>query len=233
MKNVRALALLVLLTGVARAYDEAPVEKGGSVSGTVLFQGTPPERKPIDVLRTMFNANVLEEEVIVAKVKDKQVLVNAVVTLVGITKGKAFPKENPVLDQKACMFVPHVMVVAPGAEFKVTNSDDCHHNVRCRSELNPECNNVVEPRSDAVLQFPEPERLLIRCEMHPWMRCWVVVATNPYFAVTGEDGTFKIDKIPAGTYKLTAWHETLGEQTREVVIKAGEDSSVEYSFKAQ
>ena len=228
------VVLSVLWIGTAGAYEEAAVEKGGSVSGVVAFEGTAPERKKIEILKSMCdNPNALTEDVIVAKAKDKQVLVNAVVTLVGITKGKAFSKEPPVLDQTGCIFKPHVVVVPVGMDLKILNSDDCNHNVHTHGELNPESNKSMSPKAKMTSQFSEPERIPVRCDMHPWMKSWFVIVENPYFAITGEDGTFKIDAIPAGTYKLTVWHETLGEQTKEVVIKAGADSTVEYSFKAK
>ena len=239
MKHIRLLNLrvgiAVLLTGMSlRAYDEAPVENGGSISGSVLFEGTPPERKKIEILKSLCdNPNALTEDVIVAKANGKQLLVNAVITLVGIEKGKPFSKDQPVLDQKGCVFTPHVVVTPAGADFKILNSDDCNHNVHTHSDLNPESNKAVSPKGHAITRFPEPERIAVRCDMHAWMKSWIVVVENPYFAVTADDGAFKIDKIPAGTYKLTVWHETLGEQTKEVVIKPGADTTADYSFKAK
>lgn len=236
VQNVKWLValFLIFMSSASYAYDEVKVEKGGSVSGAILFEGKAPERTNLNIPPNMCdNPNAMSEDVIVSKSNGKQVLVNAVVTLVGITKGKPFSKEAPVLDQRLCVFVPHVVVVGANAVMKTLNSDDINHNIHAHGELNPESNNIVSPKGEGKAQFTEPERIPIRCDMHTWMRAYIVVVDNPYFAVTGEDGAFKIDNIPAGTYKLTVWHETLGEQTKEVVIKSGADTAIDYSFKAK
>ena len=238
MNQLRILSLTIglALFGAAfavHAYDEAAVGDGGSVSGAVLFEGTAPERQHIEVKAPCENHDALSEDLIVVKSKDKQFLVNAIVTINEIEKGKAFSKDTPGLDQKGCVFTPHILVVPAGADFKMANSDDCNHNIHTHSDLNPESNKAVSPKSEAKAHFSEPERIAVRCDMHTWMKGWIVVVDNPYYSVTGQDGAFKIDKIPPGKYKLSVWHETLGEQSKEFTVKAGEDSKLEFSFKSK
>lgn len=232
--TVLGLVLAMLASVSGYAYDEAKVENGGSVSGAVLFEGTPPERKNLNIPPNVSdNPKALSEDVIVAKANDKQMLVNAVATLVGVEKGKPFSKDAPVLDQKLCVFVPHVVVVGAGMKLRILNSDDVNHNVHTLGDKNPESNKTTAPKAEISSTYAEPDRIPVRCDMHGWMKAYIVVVDNPYFAVTGESGAFKIDGIPPGTYKLTVWHEKLGEQTKEVVIKGGADTTVEYSFKAK
>ena len=75
--------------------------------------------------------------------------------------------------------------------------------------------------ADQVLKF--------KCDVHPWMTAYVVVAGNPFFAVTGDDGSFKITGVPAGKYTIEAWHERYGTKTAEITVDA--DKAVETAFQ--
>ena len=229
-----AVLLTVGFATRSHAYDEAPVEKGGSISGAVFFDGKPPERKPLEI-EMAHTVPLLDEEVIVNKSKDgaKNVLANTVVSIVEIAKGKAFSKDVPVLDQKALIFAPHVVIVPAGGTLKVTNSDDIMHNVHVMADSNKETNKAMEPEGHATQKFEEPERIAIHCDMHRWMKAWVNVTANPYIELTPEEGTFKISNVPPGKYTLSFWHEKLGEQKKEVVVKAGEETKIDCTYSVK
>ena len=72
-----------------------------------------------------------------------------------------------------------------------------------------------------------------KCDVHGWMNAYVGVLDHPYFAVTGEDGTFELKGLPPGTYTIEAWHEKLGTQTQSVTIGAKETKDVTFTFKAR
>ncbi|MFQ5606214.1 MAG: carboxypeptidase regulatory-like domain-containing protein, partial [bacterium] len=74
--------------------------------------------------------------------------------------------------------------------------------------------------------FAIPEMIPVKCDIHGWMKAWIVVVDHPYHAVTDEAGAFKITGIPAGTYTVEFWHETLGKQTQEVTVKDGANTEV-------
>ncbi len=81
------------------------------------------------------------------------------------------------------------------------------------------------------VSFYRKERIRVGCDVHKWMGAWIVVAEHPYYAVTGKDGTFRLDNVPAGTHTVKIWHEKLGKQEKEVTVTAGEETHVEFVCK--
>jgi hypothetical protein len=79
--------------------------------------------------------------------------------------------------------------------------------------------------------FESNDWIKFKCDMHPWMNAWCAVRTHPFFAVTGTDGTFTINNVPAGTHKLVMKHETLGEQSVSVTVEAGKATTQEFTLK--
>jgi uncharacterized protein (DUF2141 family) len=80
--------------------------------------------------------------------------------------------------------------------------------------------------------FTKPEVMIkVKCEVHPWMGAWVGVLDHPFFAVTGDDGTFTIKDLPAGEYTIEAWHEKYGVQTQKITV-SDTTPEVAFSFKA-
>jgi len=73
----------------------------------------------------------------------------------------------------------------------------------------------------------------VKCDVHPWMTAYVGVLPHPYFATTGEDGTFAIKNLPPGKYTLEAWHEKLGTQTQEVTVGPSQTATANFDFKGQ
>jgi plastocyanin len=224
------VALLVLAAGATNLF--------GDVTGKVTLDGTPPEMKVIDMSATKECAAlhpdpVTEETVITG---DKGELKNVVVSLKK-EDDKDMPGEVPktaaVLDQKACMYNPHVLAMMVGQDLIVKNSDPFLHNVHSLSTINdvfntgmPNVNNgeKVDPQPKA------PETFRVKCDVHPWMSAWIAVFDHPYFSVTGDDGTFDIKNLPDGTWTIQAWHEKYGTQEQKVTVKGGK-AEVNFTFK--
>lgn len=198
---------------------------GGSLSGVVRYQGEPlpPKRHPVTVDAAVCGPEGVSEELVLGKrggVRD------AVVFLEGRVEGAQELRRPPggfTLDQKNCQFEPHVLVVAPGSDVFVLNSDILNHHLKTLSRTNPPL-SVAQPKSAPrlVLRFDHPEIIEIRCGVHEWQKGWIVVAQNPYYVVTDLDGRFEIKDIPAGDYTVTFWQETLGYETRRVQVREGE-----------
>ncbi len=74
--------------------------------------------------------------------------------------------------------------------------------------------------------------ILVRCDVHPWMQAFIGVVPHPFFGVSGEDGTFELQGLPAGDYVIEAWHETLGAQTLNVSVSAGQAAPADFNFGA-
>jgi len=141
------------------------------------------------------------------------------------------PPQGPIdLDQKGCMYQPHVIGVMTNQDIKIVNSDPTNHNIHPLPKVNQEWNESQPPKGDSKLKHFTREEVMIpvKCNVHPWMRAYIGVVGHPFFAVTGNDGTFKIQGLPPGTYTLQAWHEKYGVQDVPVTVAAKESKTVDF-----
>jgi hypothetical protein len=124
------------------------------------------------------------------------------------------------MDQKGCVFMPRVVVVPVGGTVDFLNSDRLLHNLHGLGKENAQFNRT-QPRGRTIpITFTKPELVPIVCDLHSWMKSWVVVAEHPYYAVTDPSGAFRIPGVPPGKYRLRMWQEALGERTQEVQVGA-------------
>ncbi|HEY3174140.1 MAG TPA: carboxypeptidase regulatory-like domain-containing protein [Candidatus Polarisedimenticolia bacterium] len=142
------------------------------------------------------------------------------------------PARTVTLDQRGCTYRPHVVGVQVGQPLIIVNSDATLHNVHTISQANKPFNFGMSVEGQkATRYFTQPEVMIkAKCDVHPWMAAWIGVASNPFFAVTGEDGGFTIAGVPAGEYEVEAWHETLGTQSRTVRVGDGEHTQITFTF---
>ncbi len=117
-----------------------------------------------------------------------------------------------VLDNKDCRFQPHVTFVQVGQELVVKNSDTIGHNSNIATQKNAPSNNLIPAGGEATVKFTTDEAIpaQVTCNIHPWMKGWLVVRPNPYAAVSAADGSFEIKDVPAGEVELQFWHEKAG-----------------------
>jgi plastocyanin len=225
----------------APAVDPATA---GSISGVVHFKGQPPARIPIDMSAdpacNLPNLPNLTEQVIV---NDNQ-LANVYIYIKsgapgsGVLSYTARPDDPPVrLDQKGCRYIPHVLAVQQGGSVTFLNSDATVHNIHTMPNQPGNTSiDISEPANSAPRTqiFPSPEVMLpVRCNNHPWMSAFINVAPNPWFAVTGTDGSFNITGIPPGTYTLAAVHEKLGEQDIQITVPPKTAAQASFTFAAK
>jgi plastocyanin len=202
-----------LLTAVAPALLLAlwsPLPTAAGLSGTVLVKGAVPKPKKLDVAIDQYVCGTEKDtgDLIVSSRKE---LSNAVVWIEN-PPGDAPPaKESKVeMDQKACVFIPRIVVVPAKGTVFFLNSDRLLHNIHATPSLNVEVNRTQPKNRSIPVTFAKPEIVRISCDLHPWMTAWVVVAAHPYYAITGEKGQFAFDNLPPGQYRLKVWHERLG-----------------------
>lgn len=215
----------------AATYKELPVNQAGTLSGTVAFAG--PVSGPY-VIWPKKDAEVFGE-----KIPDDRWLIsrdgkvqNAVVILEGVASGKAWPTRNPTLDNRGGRFVPHVQVARRGAQLEIVNSDPVLHNTHGYQEGRTVFNLALPNQGQRIRQTLRRAGVIeVMCDSHDWMSGWVIVLDHPYFAITGPDGAFEIRDIPAGTYKLTAWHEKLRRLEQSVAVAAGKVVQVGITFR--
>jgi len=118
------------------------------------------------------------------------------------------------------VFVPRVLVVPVGGTVDFLNSDRLLHNLRSVSRQNPEFNRTQPHNRTIPITFTKPELVTITCDLHSWMKSWVVVAEHPFYAVTDAAGAYRIANVPPGKYRVRMSQEALGQTTREVVVGA-------------
>lgn len=144
------------------------------------------------------------------------------------------PTEPVVVEQKGCMYQPHVLGLRANQKLQVINNDTTTHNIHPIPVNNREWNKA-EPAGSTVEETFAREEIAIpvKCNVHPWMRTYISVFKHPFFSVSGKDGHFELRNLPPGEYTVEAWHEKLGTLKQKVTMAAGEAKSVEFVFKAQ
>lgn len=204
-----------------------------SIAGTVHFQGTPPNRPALNLAR---ECAALHEEPVLAQ----NVVVNDGGTLQwvfvyvkeGVEGTYSAPSESVTLDQHGCMYTPHVFGVQTGQNIEILNSDPLLHNIHALPEENRPFNFGMPNQGDKRdRDFREAEVMVrIKCDVHPWMLAWAGVLPHPFFDTTGEDGSFRIENLPAGDYVVEAWHEEFGTQTQNITVGDGESATLDFTF---
>lgn len=227
-------------TGTAKTYSGDV----GSIAGAIAFNGAVPAAKKIDTSADpvcgQANPDLSTED---TKVKDGKVA-NAFVyikdgtatdgTKIGDYTWTA-PTTAAKLDQKGCQYLPHVMGVMTNQKISITNSDPTQHNVHPTPKSNPEWNQT-QPNGAPPIEktFARAEVLVpVKCNQHPWMKAYIGVLKHPFFAVSGEDGSFTIKGVPPGTYTVAAWREggaTGTEKTMSVTVAANGSAKADFAF---
>lgn len=215
---------------VARRADQS----AGAVSGKILFQGTPPRRAPLDMSADQVCAGEHSQPVLSpdGTVNANGTLPNVFLYIENVPG--TFPTPPPAeLDQAGCMYEPHVLGVMVGQELSIVSKDPTTHNVHFMSKINKPWNQTQEPGAPPLIRkFTRPEiMIMVHCNHHPWMSAYLGVTSNPFFAVSGGDGTFAIKGLPPGEYTLHAWTATFGAQAQKITVRAGETSTANFAFK--
>jgi plastocyanin len=206
-------SMRIVSTAIASAFLLAlwtsPCTIAAGLTGTVLVSGTVPKPKKLDVVVDQFACGT-EKEAGDLVLSPRKELANAVVWIENPPDPAATAPDRKIeMDQKACVFIPRVVVVPAKGTVFFLNSDRLLHNIHTTPKVNVEVNRTQPKNRSIPVTFDKPEIVRIGCDLHPWMTAWVVVAAHPYYAVTGTDGQFAFD-VPPGQYKLKVWHERLG-----------------------
>lgn len=229
--------LWIAVAGLACAsFTLAQAQKSGgdtTITGKVIYTGPPPVAKKIKMDADPFcaaqNQGPVTQDVLLGPGKGlENVLIYVKSGLPAATKYPAV--STPVqVDQKGCIYAPRVAVAMVNQPVSFSNSDATKHHVQAMAEENPEWVTSQDPKSSPQgTSFAKPEiGMLVICHLHPWMRMFLHVLPNPYYAVSGKDGTFAIKGLPPGDYTVEAWHEKFGTITMKV--KAGAKADFTYA----
>jgi plastocyanin len=238
---VTALMLTILISGrqVVKAGGPASTTPSGAaaIKGVVKLEGNPPKAKPISMAADPSCAKqhpgLVSTLEVVADSKGE--LENVLVFVADGLGDRTFdpPKEAAVISQKGCLYQPRVLAVQANQPIEVVNDDPTAHNIHPTPANNREWNKAELPGAKVEESFAREEVAIpVKCNIHPWMRGYIAVLKNPYFAVTKQDGSFDLPNLPPGRYTIKAWHEKLGTSTQTITIGANQTKEISFVFKS-
>ncbi len=250
MKKILSIVTLIIsISSLAStsgwAYQEMEVANGGTIQGRVILSGEMPYPRiyhlilfpNIDMCAEIDTDDEMNRILEDFKVSPDGGLKDVVVTLEHVDAGKPFNKEPINITAENCKFLPDVNVILQGESFKIDNIDAVMHNSQVyQKERGKILLNIPIPAeevSDGKITFKRKYKIMqMICGMHEFMQTWGYRVQNPYYAQTKIDGNFKIDNIPPGEYKVTAWHYLIKRQSQKVKIAAGETFDLNFEFDA-
>jgi plastocyanin len=199
----RRLAVLIICAGlstISLSHGTSAAGAGGTIEGTVKVTG-------------------------VASSADAVVYVQQ-------APGPFTPAAKPAaMDQKSMQFVPRVLPVVVGTTVRFLNSDPTPHNVFSPDGEKYDLGTWPQGKTqDHVFAkcAKAPCVYVQLCRIHPEMEGYVVVLQNPLFAVTGSDGHYKIDNVPAGTVSVAVWHSKGKAQPKPATIDLSKPAVVDF-----
>jgi plastocyanin len=218
---------------LVNANPLAPDEVQGTATGKVVWEGEKrPETKELSISEKQEKGCVeggktdkTDRSLLISK---EGGIANAVISIDVDGAKLKLPEEPILLDQVQCRFEPHVMLVPMGATAKYHNSDSISHNVHTYSTKNPAFNKTIAAGASEKQKLEKAESIEVKCDIHPWMSCYLFVSDTPFAATTKADGSFEIPGLPPGEYTAKVWHETLGKAKASVTIGAdGKSEAIE------
>jgi hypothetical protein len=217
----------------SKTADKSSAGEWGTLTGRIVYEGTPPKPEPIDRSKDANCKEKLTTENLV--VGDKGGLANAVIMLrtKNVPVNPEYEKTadaDVTLDNKNCRFEPHIQMVRLSQKLLIKNSDPTGHNTNLAplQMQNPAINPILAANSDPVAyHFSAEEALPVKvgCNIHPWMGAWVIARKDPYAAVTDKDGKFTIKDLPAGKeLEFRLWQESSG-YLKNATFKGGKSDT--------
>lgn len=237
-----AMLALVFTAGMAwgAKYKVQDVTDGGTLSGKITFSGTAPDPIEIPIEKNQEICGEGTRKIVEVTVGGNGGLQHSVIYFENVNAGKDWskPEGGWELNQKNCTFLPWVQVMKNKDNIKVTNNDPVLHNIhtyeligKVRRTLFNEGQPTQGFTFEKKVRMRRGNVMKIECDAHNFMHAYSLVLNNPYWAITAPDGTYKIDQIPPGKYKVTVWHSLLGTATSEVEIVASQSAELNHQFK--
>jgi len=227
------------ITGVAilaAVTMTSAVPDGGTVSGKVTYEGTPAKQKPIDMSKEPSCAKQYATppptETVVTGPNNG--LENVVVYISAGAPEEPPPSQPAVFTQKGCRYIPHVLALQVNQPLQVLNEDQTSHNIHPLAKINREWNKSQPPGTPPIVdKYDKMEFIPVKCNVHPWMHGTFAVLKNSHYSISGGDGGFSLPNLPPGKYTVSAYHESYGDQSQEVIIADSETKTVNFVFKAK
>ncbi len=232
-------AIVVGAFGLALAAPALAADSA-VIKGKIIFKGDPAKykRKAINTGKDpnckKSKKKIGSESVILNKKTDPITIRNTMVYVKEGLGDRKFPvKAGTVeLNQFGCQYKPHVLGVMEGQDLIVKNGDPTNHNIHFLPKINKEL-NFSQPKQGMTktISLKTENVFKAKCDVHPWMGCYIKVFNHPFFAVTGRDGTFELSGLPPGKFVIEAWHEKFGTQTVTVEVASGDTKVADLTFE--
>lgn len=220
IKNLILAAVVAVFA--CSAVGVVVAEDWGTFSGQFVYGGDAPKPAPVNVTKdteVCSNQGLVDEQLVVNA--ENKGVANIVIYMYRkssepvppIHESYAESAEGKVtMDNKSCRFEPRVAAMRTTQTLVIGNKDSVGHNTKVDSLSNAQLNPIVPANSEMEVKMPEVERLpvSVSCSIHPWMKGFLLVKDDPYFAVTDKDGKFEIKNVPAGEWTFQFWHEKSG-----------------------
>jgi hypothetical protein len=213
---------VISLLSVCSAGDRVWADGYGTVTGQFVLDGPIPEMKPLVAKGDV----AMKDSAVCSKagVPDESLVVDPatkgianVFVYMPKKPGDIAPelresKEKVVkFDQEGCHFIPHALILRTDQTIAILSGDPISHNTDVVGVRNSGQNQTISMDRVGTTKwtFPEAERMpiMVKCDIHPWMRAWWLILDHPYAAISGKDGKFTIEKVPAGTQEFMAWQD--------------------------
>lgn len=237
-----ASVLALPLVAQSAAYTEVDVSDGGSITGSIHFNGKDQAPKVYRITKDNDVCGTGERQIDYVRVVDGKLL-DTVVYLEKVKQGKPFASDlgDANIDQQGCEFKPFLQVMKNENKLAATNSDPVLHNIHTYELIRGDAKgpkktltNISQPEPGTVASTIKMKRgpaIKVECDAHDFMHGFVFVAKNPYFAKVADDGSYTIDSVPPGTYTIKAWHGLLKNQKAKVTVETGATATVDFAFK--
>ncbi len=229
---LRKLMLILIITSI--------IERGifaGAITCRVNFEGKGPKQKTLKmdadpVCGASHKTPVYRESFVLS---EDGYLKNVIVYLNNVKYDGKAPTTQAVIDQNGCVYSPHVQGIMAGQELLIKNSDATLHNIHGLPKINSEFNFAM-PKvvKEKAIKIDKVENYIkIKCDVHPWMTSYVSVFDHPFFSVTDDTGSFKIENIPPGEYEVIAWQEKFKDKktkewkTLSASVRIGDDDTTQ------
>ena len=218
-------------------YTARTLDSIGRATGTVEIEGEPPADSVVQPTSDQAVCGVSITRRSLERRGNRAV--GVVVWIDGIRSGKPLPLERRFeIANEHCLITPELQAAIAGGTLNVQNLDAVEHRTRITRRASGELLATIRETDEG--QVVPNEHVLtkagvleVTCAAHPWTHAWIAVFDHPYFALTGTDGSFVIDSVPPGRYRVHAWHPRLGAMEESLTIEAGKAATLTLRARAE